>query len=358
MGKNADKESRRKGAGRTTVYNNITSKEKLERVNPDNIELENDFLDYLASLEKAAGTIKQYRANLHVFWCWNLEHNKNKFFVDLTKREISKFQSHAVNEWQWSPKRIRTVKATISSLSNYIENILDDEYEGYKPIVRKIESPANVAVREKTVFKKEDLQRILDKLVEDKDYYRACVLSFAMNSGRRKAEIARMKVNYFDKSNILFEGALYKTPEKVMTKGKGNRGKMLDIYTLAKPFQPYLDLWLEQRKELGIKSEWLFPKYEGKVWFDKQIEITTLDSWARIFSDICGKPFYWHSLRHYFTTELIGSGIPDSVVQEIIGWSSADMVKIYDDTPKEEMFGKYFGADGIVQNKPTNLTEL
>ena len=117
--------------GRSTVYNNITSEDKMEQVNPENIQLENDFLEYLASIDRAKSTIKQYKANLHVFWCWNLEFNRNKFFVDLTKREISKFQSHAMTVWGWSPKRIRTVKATISSLSNYIENILDDEFEGY-----------------------------------------------------------------------------------------------------------------------------------------------------------------------------------------------------------------------------------
>ena len=67
--------------GRTTVYNNITSEEKLKQVNPENIELENDFLEYLASVDRSKGTIKQYKANLHVFWCWNLEFNKNKFFL-------------------------------------------------------------------------------------------------------------------------------------------------------------------------------------------------------------------------------------------------------------------------------------
>ena len=122
--------------GRTTIYNEITSDEKLQQVNEDNMQLEEDFLEYLASIDRSKGTIKQYKANLHIFWCWNLEANKNKFFVNLTKREIAKFQSHALNVWQWSPKRMRTVKATISSLSNYVENILDDEYEGYKPIVR------------------------------------------------------------------------------------------------------------------------------------------------------------------------------------------------------------------------------
>ena len=219
--------------GRTTVYNLITSREKMQQVNPENIQLENDFLEYLASIDRSKGTIKQYKANLHVFWCWNLEFNKNKFFVDLTKREISKFQSHAITEWGWSPKRIRTVKATISSLSNYIENILDDEFEGYKPIVRKIESPADVPVRTKTVFTAEELQELLDKLVSSGNYMKACALALAMNNGRRKAELPRFKVSYFDKENLICEGALYKTPEKIMTKGRGrgSRGKMLDVYT-------------------------------------------------------------------------------------------------------------------------------
>ena len=117
--------------GRSTVYNQITSKEKLDKVNPENIELATDFIDYLESVGRSKGTIYQYQSMLNVFWCWNLEFNKNKFFVELTKREISKFQSYAMTTWNWSPKRVRTVKAAISSLSNYIENILDEE-EGYE----------------------------------------------------------------------------------------------------------------------------------------------------------------------------------------------------------------------------------
>ena len=145
--------------GRSTVYNNITDSDKLKQVNPENLQLEEDFLEYLESVDRSKGTIKQYKANLHIFWCWNLEFNKNKFFVDLTKRELVKFQNHALNIWQWSPRRIRVVKATISSLSNFIESILDDEFEDYRPIVRKIESPSNEAVREKSVFTKEELFR-------------------------------------------------------------------------------------------------------------------------------------------------------------------------------------------------------
>lgn len=344
--------------GRTTVYNDITSEDKLKQVNRENIELENDFLEYLTSIDRSKGTIKQYKANLHVFWCWNLEFNNNKFFVELTKREISKFQSHAINVWQWSPKRIRTVKATISSLSNYIENILDDEFEGYKPIVRKIESPADTAVRVKTVFQEDDLIPLLNTLVEKRQYMKACALSLAINSGRRKAELPRFKVSYFDKENLICEGALYKTPEKMMTKGRGSRGKLLDVYTLAKPFQPYLDLWLAQRKELGITSEWLFPKYKDGEWLDEQTDVVLLDSWARTFSRMLNKSFYWHSLRHYFTTKLSESNLPDSVIQDIVGWESADMVHLYNDQTAEAQFEKYFGAEGIKQVKQSSLQEL
>lgn len=344
--------------GRTTVYNNITDPEKMEQVNPENLELENDYLDYLASIDRSKGTIKQYKANLHVFWCWNLEFNKNKFFVDLSKREIAKFQNHALNVWNWSPNRIRTVKATLSSLSNFVENILDDEYEDYKPIVRKIESPTSVAVRDKSVFQEDDLQPLLDDLVADGEYMKACMLSLAINNGRRKSELPRFKVSYFDDDNLICNGALYKTPEKVTTKGRGSRGKLLDIYTLAKPFKPYLDLWMQQRKELGIESEWLFPYYRNGEWLDEPIHLSTLDSWARSFAVQLGKPFYWHSMRHHLTTKLHECGIPDNIIQEMIGWDSADMLRIYIDTEADKQFEKYFGTDGIKQVKATSLDEL
>ena len=50
--------------GRSTVYNEITSEEKLRQVNQDNIQLEEDFLEYLASIDRSKGTIKQYKAQL------------------------------------------------------------------------------------------------------------------------------------------------------------------------------------------------------------------------------------------------------------------------------------------------------
>ncbi|MCD8290014.1 MAG: tyrosine-type recombinase/integrase [Prevotella sp.] len=344
--------------GRSTVYNDITSKEKLAQVNKDNLQLEDDFLEYLASIDRSKGTIKQYKANLHVFWCWNLEFNNNKFFVKLTKRDISRFQNHTLNVWGWSPKRIRTVKATLSSLSNYIENILDDEYEGYKPIVNKIENPANKTVRKRSVFDLEDLQSLLDMLVEKKQYEKACMLSLAINSGRRKNELIHFKASYFTEDNIICDGAFYKTPEKMRTKGRGSMGKMLDVYVFKKPFQHYLNMWMNERKEKHIKSDWLFPQKVNSKFIDEPLKTSTMDSWAKSFSDMMGKNFYWHSLRAYFVTHLSKNGVPDNVIQDILGWESADMVNVYNDTTADFKFDKYFGAEGIKTVEAKSLKDI
>ena len=342
---------------RKVQYNNIVSDELLEQVNPENIELGNDFLDYLRSIDRSPNTIDAYSHDLNIFWSYLLLHCGNKFFIDLSKRDISKYQSYCLTEYKWSPARMRRVKSTLSSLSNYVENMLDDEFENYKPIIRKIENPVNEKVFKKTVLEDYQLQELLDALVEKKKYDKACMLSLAMNSGRRKAELPRFKVSYFDDKNIIY-GSLYKTPEQIKTKGRGSRGKMLTVYVLSKPFKPYFDLWMNYRKENNIDSEWLFPKKVGNEYIDEPMDSNTLNSWAGSFSNILGVDFYFHSLRHYFTTACSRSGLPDDVIQMIIGWSSLDMVSLYKDIDADEQFEKYF-ADGEIQKvEQKSLSDL
>lgn len=344
--------------GRKTVYNNITDEDKLKQVNEENLQLEDDFLEYLISTDRANSTIVQYRAVLHIFWCWNLENNKNKPFVELTKREIARFQNNALNTWGWSPRRMRMAKSVMRSLENYILNILDEDYPDYKKIWDKIESPVNEAVREKSVFTNDELQRLLDSLVDKKEYMKACFVALAMYSGRRKAELARFKVSYFTDDNLICEGALYKSPEKMTTKGRGQRGKLLYVYTLAKPFKPYLDLWLNERVELGIESDWLFPLYRDGEWKDEQAQPSTFDSWARTFSKILNKPWYPHSMRHFYTTSLSEQGIPDNVIKDIIGWADVALVDVYRDTEAEDTFDKYFGSEGVKQVEKKGFEDL
>lgn len=340
--------------GRFTVYNNITSPDKIEKINPENKSLLNDFLDYLASVGRAATTIKNYKADLLVFFCWCEDELNNKSFIALTKREIIRFQNHALNEWGWSSNRLRTVKAAISSLSNFIENVLDDEIQGYKAIVRKIENPPKQLAREKTVYSEEEVECLLRVLVDRKEYERACFVALAAYSGRRKSELLRFKISDFSEDKLVCDGSFYRS-SPIRVKGKKGAVKEVQCYVLAKKFKPYLDLWMNERSEKGIESEWLFP---GRQNPNGQLKASTVDGWSKEFTKITGKSFYPHCLRHAFTTALSRAGVPDSVIQSIVAWESADMIRIYNDASEDEMIGKYFKNGEVVAQKPTELNEL
>ena len=184
-----------------------------------------------------------------------------------------------------------------------------------------------------------------DDLLASGQNKKACAVALAMCSGRRKAELCRFKVDDFKDENLVCGGALYKTSEPIQTKGFG-LGKYIYCYTLAKKFKPYFDAWMAERQKLGIECEWLFPA--GTT--SEQMSDTTLNSWANTFSRMTGEDFYWHSLRHYFTTHLAKLGLPDNVIQDIVGWESADMVRVYKDLSAEEQISQYFDENGEIRS--------
>lgn len=338
--------------GRTTVYNSIISDDLIARINPKNKELSEDFLDYLVSVDRSKNTIEAYRHDLQIFFCWNVENNENKYFVDLAKREIAKFQKHALVEWGWSPNRLRRVKATLSSLSNYIENMLDDEIENYRSIVNKIESPVKQAVREKTVMTDEEVDMVLDTLVEQKRYQLACLFALAAFSGSRKSELLRFKVSYFTDNNIMDDAALYRTPEKIVTKGRGSQGKALYKYTLLS-FKKYYDLWMNERNAKGLKNEFLFVDENDEI-----LQVSTVSYYSNVITKILGRPFYFHALRHQLCTRLFRLGLPANVVQEYFGWNNVQMTEVYNDTEAVDTFGQFFTSDGIKGAKNKGLSDL
>lgn len=338
--------------GRKTIKKKLTNPEKTAMINKSNLLLKDDFIIYLRSLQRSEGTIIGYDNDLLIFFTYIMDNLDNKDFKDVTKRDIVRFQNWLISNGN-SSARIRRLKAAISSLSNYCENILSDEepeFDGYRSIVRKIENPPLNTVREKTVWGEDELEGLLDTLVENNEYDKACMVALGMYGGRRKSELTRFKVSDFNDDKLMFGGALYKS-SPILTKGN----KYLECYTLAKKFKPYLDLWLDERESKGIKSEWLFPSRDDA---SQPISISTINSWTKKFSDITGKDFYMHSLRHYFVTALSKAGIPDNVVVEIVGWSSSEMFKIYNDVSKDEQISKFFSDGDINVDAVKSISDI
>lgn len=331
---------------RKTIMNKITSPEKTAKINKNNLRLKDDFLQYLKSVQCADGTIAGYDNDLLIIFTYVLDYLDNKDFQNITKRDIVSLQNWLISNGN-SPARVRRIKAAMSSLSNYCENILADDdpaFFGYRSVVRRIKNPPLKAVRTKTVWEDTELEELLDALTQKKKWEQACFVALGMYGGRRKSEICRFKVSDFDDTKLVCDGALYKS-EPILTKG----GKYLECYTLAKKFEPYLHNWLNYRENNGIDSIWLFPNKGDPT---RPMSITTINGWARTFSKMTGKDFYAHSLRHYFVSALSRAGIPDNVVVQIIGWTSSEMFNVYNDNSKDDQIAQYFkDGDISVPNK-------
>ena len=141
--------------------------------------------------------------------------------------------------------------------------------------------------------------------------------------GRRKSEICRFKVSDFTDDKLVCGGSLWRS-SPMRTKGRGVQGKILQVYTLVKPFKPYLDLWINEREERGIQSQWLFPDDLNP---SEIMPISTVNSWMNTLSRLTGKDIYCHMFRHRYTTYLSDNGIPDAVIKENVPTEQAKEIE-------------------------------
>ena len=339
---------------RGVVQHKFVTPEIKAQFNPDNVELGKAFLRYKSTTNRSPRTIKSYKSDLDVIWYWNLMFNDNKLFCDWDKLDVIAFQAWCFDDCQHSTARVHRLKSVINSMSSYVEDILDKEHPEFKKVSHKIPSPTVVPKLPKSVFSMHDINVLLGYLTFHCQYKKACCLALAVCSGRRKAELLRFKLSDFTDDRLVCDGALYKSTP-IQTKGRGRDGKPLECYVLAKQFKPYLDRWLAYRERHNIHSEWLFPTI-GKS--TDAITTSTLDTWAKMFSGLLPLPFYWHSMRHLTATNFIRAGIPETVIQEYFGWSSLEMVQLYNDLSKEESFAMYFNPDGTYGGTAGKITDI
>lgn len=326
-------------ARETKYNNNLVTEEKLKKVCQDNLVLLSDFLEYCKASNKSPKTIYQYKNQLQIFFVWNAEKNNNIFFVNIKKRDYIRFFSYLSNDLDSSPNRVASIRSAISSLSNYVETVLDDEFPTFKNGIKSLEPIQREAVREKTVVGEEIIADIFSALVAAKKYQQACFLGLLVASGMRKSEVLQLKVEDFTTNKKVVLGCMYETG-KMRTKGRGKQGKVMTRYVFKELFDPYLELWLKERERLGINNEYLFLRYKHGEFL--QAHTATLNSWSRKISSIGGIDFYPHCMRHYFTTMLKRQGYPDDIIVMIQKWANSQMVKIYNDLGESEQLENFF----------------
>ena len=326
-----------KGKGRETYRKVITSPELTAQINPDNIKLMERFLKNFAT-KRSPNSVVNYRSNLTIFFTWCLLECENKFFIDIKKRDLLDFFDYCVTELKWSPNRYANMHSCLSSFSAFIENIYDEDYPMFRNLLSKIEKPVKETVREKTVLKKEDIDKLMKHLGENDEIQEQCLLALAISCGARVSELASFTTELIDEENVVFDGLFLETTKKIRTKGRGTTGKMLIKYILKDMFLPYYKKWLPIReqimKENHQEHDFIFITRDGQP-----ASAERLRDWMSDWGDIVGQPCYPHNFRHYNISLYKSLELEDDFIVYITGWSEStghSMVAIYDDTDAKD----------------------
>lgn len=344
---------------RETFKKIITSEELISNINPKNKKLVDRFIKNF-STKRAESSVKVYLSNFNIFFCWNLENNDDKFFINIKKIEFMDFFDYCCTELKWSPNRYANMWSSLNSLSTFIENYLDDSYPDFRNQVRKIEKQPKANVRKKTILTETQVNNLLKHLSEI-DSQQACMLALACYSGARISELFRFTTDIIDENNLAYEDLFIETTQEIKTKGRGKLGKSLYKYILKDPFLPYYKKWLKDRsiimKNNNQNHNYLFIKKNGEP-----ASVDSARSYIKIWEKylINDEPsnkehnvvhLYAHAFRHYLCTYLAKIGLEQELIVEIFGWSSSDMFNIYNDMTSKDKKWKGLEKLKIAINK-------
>ena len=317
--------------GRKTKKMTDITKEQYEQVNEENKNLVKEFLEYCQTVNRSTETINGYTSDLHISMVWIKDNLKNKEFYEINKRDVSKFQNWCIQNGL-SSSRIRRLRSALSSLSNYIESMLDDDCPTFKNIINKIPAPPLTNTREKTVMSNEFIDKLLEDLLKENKIQQACFVAILIASGMRKSEVVLCNMDWFFGDPIIREG-MYISPE-IRCKGAGVLGKRMSRFIIQEIVDKYLILWKQEREKLDIDHEALFVTRRDGQW--ERIKCSTVDSWMEKFTLITGINNYAHAYRHYSATWLKKNGVSIDKIRDFLGHKDSSTSEIYIDIGKEE----------------------
>jgi len=311
-------------AKRHIEYHTYNAEEAWKNVNQDNKQLVKEFMEYISATDKSPDTKKSYLHNLKLFFQWVMNERENKFFADLKKRDFMSWLSYLVDTQQLSPSRVRQLRSTVSSLSNFCENVLGDEdirFENYRNLILKIPAPPLEAVREKTYLSDEQVNQLLDWLEEQKAWKHCLYIAISFGTGARKGEVRQFKRSDFDKENL--QNGMYKTSVK-RAKGRGRQGKQRIFLVPSEMVDKYLDLYFATR--IDDLDDLFVSKYKGVI---SPVSENTFNNWCNKYSKYLGVPVYPHCYRSSIATVLKERGKDTTKIQRMLGHKDLSTTMIY-----------------------------
>ena len=295
-------------------YNRVYTEEKWRQVPQESKDILADFIQEMKSKKRSEGTIKQYYNDGRIFLCWAAEHKPRKTILDMKKRDFRDYVLWCTDEYKWSNQRVNRTLSMIHMWTQFLEDD-EDQYEDYeRSASEKVRGLQKEPVRDIVFLEDAVILKVVDNLIEMKDYRRALLVALFYDTGSRKAEVQQIQKESF-----------YDETKTVANKVRAKRGKIYrPIYhSLSKKCAK---LYLEQRGQDDNPA--LFLNSEGRTATVENI-YEWIVSLRPMFEEITGKECSLnpHSLRHAFIQNL-SDGTHYLCREQNLGKVPLDKIKI------------------------------
>lgn len=270
--------------------------------------------EFISVQNHSPQTKKQYTSGLRQFGWYIKDSMNNKPLYKITKRDFLRYISYLRDNRKMSSSAMNLKKACVSSLCNYIENVIADEEEEYKlfrNFTRGLPAIPKNQVYEKVKVTYEEYQEMMKVLEDDENYLGMAWLATAFNVGARRSEIIQFKSEIAEYE--FPKDATFIYSHNVRLKGRGEDGK-IEPYMINREALKYINLWLDKR---GYEHKYIFTvKSGGKI-------SKMSPNWADYFctnvlSDILGRRINPHLFKASCITHLLEQGIKLEMVSKFV----------------------------------------
>ncbi|AKO91906.1 recombinase [Priestia filamentosa] len=270
--------------------------------------------EFISVQNHSPQTKKQYISGLKQFGWYICDSMNNKPLYKITKRDVLRYISYLRDNRKLSSSALSFKKACVSSLCNYIENVVadeDDNYKTFRNFTRGLPAIPKNKVYEKVKVTYEDYQEMMKVLEGDENYLGMAWLATAFNVGARRSEIIQFKTEILDYE--FPEDSTFIYSHNVRLKGAGEDGK-IEPYMINKEALEYMKLWVEKR---GYDCEYIFSTKYGTD--GKQMSKSWADYFCtNILSDILGRRINPHLFKASCVTYLLETGVKLELVSKYI----------------------------------------
>lgn len=294
--------------------------EKLEKVNPKNVELIRKYFVF-KNMNLSESSKISYQSDFNQWLVYIMENYENRYILDIINEDVDDmidlledFIAFCTSVLGNNERRIQRRMSSISSFFLYLRKKRKIRENPIDFLDRPKVSVGEKLQIKQTFLTKEQVEEIRKGLKEIGDLQLELFFEFGLSTMARANAISNVKIEQinFEKGRV----------EDVLEK----EGYKVTLFP-SKRAMELIRQWLKYREEQGIENEYLFITKYGGQW--KKVEKSTLQSsWIKKIGNIIGIPeLHCHDLRHSGSNLLYHSGMKLEDVSLLLNHKGTDVTK-------------------------------